>query len=613
MSRLFRLAALSAAAIVALIVLGGLSRLQTGPGCADWPRCGLAWSPSLEPSLLVDWLHRAVSASLGLLLLATAVVAWLTPEASPRTRRVAWTGVGLVVVQSVVGAFTVGVTPAWAGTLHLALALVMLATALLAALSVADDGGALANSPLGDGRAIVAVRRSALVGVAIIFLLILSGAASNAAGVTVACTSWPLCPDGGVDAGAVSTVSIAGFQLTAFASAMVALAVGWSAWRRPTDRRIRLLAAGAVGLAIVQGLAGAGAVATGRPEWVGPLALATLTPLWVLMVAMAVLCGTSSPALAGLSVAGGTETTIRLVGGNWGISGFGFSQWRRTITDYVALTKPGIMTLLLTTTLGAMLVAEAGLPPFWLVAATLLGGVLAAGGANALNCFVDRDIDAQMTRTRDRASAAGRISPAAVLAFGLTLTVVAVIELWTLVNPLAALLALAGNLFYVLVYTYWLKRRTPQNIVIGGAAGAVPPLVGWAAVTGDLSILAWGLFGVIFLWTPPHFWALALLKQGEYGRVGVPMLPNVAGEAETRKQVLIYTGLLALLCIALTPFGLGWIYLLGALAVNAVFLVYALRLFLAPSKATARGMFFFSLWYLALVFGAAVVDRLLLG
>jgi len=218
-----------------------------------------------------------------------------------------------------------------------------------------------------------------------------------------------------------------------------------------------------------------------------------------------------------------------------------------------------------------------------------------------------------MSRTRHRASAAGRISPAATLAFGVALTVVAVIELWLAVNPLAALLALAGNLFYVFVYTLWLKRRTPQNIVIGGAAGAVPPLVGWAAVTGDLSPQAWGLFAVIFLWTPPHFWSLALLKQGEYGRVAVPMLPNVAGEAATRTQILLYTLLLAALCVGLTPLGLGPIYLAATVAVNGVFLLYALRLYRSPSKKTARGMFFFSLWYLALVFGAAVVDRLVLG
>jgi protoheme IX farnesyltransferase len=286
---------------------------------------------------------------------------------------------------------------------------------------------------------------------------------------------------------------------------------------------------------------------------------------------------------------------------------------RAVVGDYVALTKPGIQSLLLVTTLGAMLIAAEGVPPLGLVLATLVGGSLAAGGANALNCFLDRDIDAQMTRTRHRATAARRIRPASALAFGLALSAVATLELGLLVNWLAAGLALAGNLYYVLVYTKWLKRITPQNIVIGGAAGAVPPLVGWAAVTGTLSPAAWALFAVIFFWTPPHFWSLALLKHGEYGRAAVPMLPVVAGEAATRRQILLYSVLLLVVCLLLVPFGLGPLYLAGALALNAVFLALALRLFVTPSKQVARHLFFYSLWFLALLFAAGVADRLVLA
>jgi protoheme IX farnesyltransferase len=283
------------------------------------------------------------------------------------------------------------------------------------------------------------------------------------------------------------------------------------------------------------------------------------------------------------------------------------------VADYVALTKPGIMSLLLTTTFCAMLMAARGVPPFWLIAVTLLGGVLASGGANVLNCYIDRDIDGEMARTRNRATAAGRISPETTLAFGIALTITAVVVLGVLVNWTAAILALAGNLFYVLVYTLWLKRSTPYNIVIGGAAGAVPPLVGWAAVTGDLSPLAWGLFAIIFAWTPPHFWALALLKQGEYTRAAVPMLPVVRGEAETRRQIVLYTIVLAFVCLALTPLGLGGIYLAAALVLNSIFLYLALRLQAEPSKRLARQTFFFSLWYLAILFAAAVVDRIVLA
>jgi protoheme IX farnesyltransferase len=288
------------------------------------------------------------------------------------------------------------------------------------------------------------------------------------------------------------------------------------------------------------------------------------------------------------------------------------SRARQTVADYVALTKPGIMTLLLLTTLGAMLVAAEGFPSFGLILATLLGGTLAAGGANALNCYLDRDIDAQMARTRKRGTANGRISPTAALAFGVALSALAIVELAVWVNWLAALLALAGNLFYVFVYTKWLKRTTPQNIVIGGAAGAVPPLVGWAAVTGDLSWAPWLMFLTIFMWTPPHFWALALLKQGEYGRAAVPMLPVVAGEAVTRRQILAYTVLLIPVTLALGLVGLGWLYLAAALVLNGVFLWLAVRLWRTPSKRLARRTFFWSLWYLAFLFVAMVADRLLL-
>lgn len=284
-----------------------------------------------------------------------------------------------------------------------------------------------------------------------------------------------------------------------------------------------------------------------------------------------------------------------------------------TIQDYVVLTKPGIQTLLLVAMLGAMLVAAEGAPPIGLVIALLIGGSLVSGGANALNCYIDRDIDAKMSRTRRRATATGRISPAAALTFGLTISVLGVLVIGLASNWFAAGLAVVGNLYYVLVYTLWLKRSTPHNIVVGGAAGAVPPLVGWAAVTGTLSAPAWILFAIIFYWTPPHFWSLALLKQGEYGRASVPMLPVVAGEEATRRQIFLYTVLLSAVSLLLVPFGMGWIYMIGVLALNAMFLWYAWLLLTDPSKARARQTFFYSLWYLALFYVALVLDQLILA
>lgn len=286
---------------------------------------------------------------------------------------------------------------------------------------------------------------------------------------------------------------------------------------------------------------------------------------------------------------------------------------RDLINDYVALTKPGILTLLLATTLGGMLAGAAGLPSLWLILATMAGGYLSAGGANALNCYIDRDIDALMGRTKGRGTVTGTISPRAALIFGLTLTILSVLLFGFAVNWLAAGLSLLGNAYYVLVYTKWLKRRTPQNIVIGGAAGAMPPVVGWAAATGHVSVAAVLMFAIIYYWTPPHFWALALLKQGEYGRAAVPMLPNVRGEAETRWQVLLYTIMLAAVSLMLGPFGMGWIYLAGAAILNAIFLWYAISLYRTPSKGLARRMFFYSLWYLAIIFAVMVADRMVLA
>jgi heme o synthase len=290
----------------------------------------------------------------------------------------------------------------------------------------------------------------------------------------------------------------------------------------------------------------------------------------------------------------------------------GFAEMAAQAVRYVALMKPGILSLLLATTLAGMLVAAEGLPSFGLVVATMLGGILSAGGANVLNCYIDRDIDALMARTRHRGTVTGEISPQQTLGFGIALTVASVLVLGTFANWLAAGLALIGAFYYVVVYTRLLKRRTPQNIVIGGAAGAMPPVVGWAAVTGSLSIAPIVMFAIIYYWTPPHFWALALLKQGEYDRAGVPMLPVVAGEQETRRQILLYAIVLSSVTLLLAPW-LGEIYLVSAIALDAIFLGLAWRLFKTGSKRLARQTFFYSLWYLALLFAAMVVDRIALG
>jgi len=279
--------------------------------------------------------------------------------------------------------------------------------------------------------------------------------------------------------------------------------------------------------------------------------------------------------------------------------------------DLIALTKPRIISLLLVTTIAPMFVA--GTPSWALVLVVFVGGYLMAGGANAVNMYLDRDIDDRMARTRLRPIPSGRLAAREVLVFGILLATTATYLLAHFANVLTAALALAGFYFYVFVYTRWLKRSTPQNIVIGGAAGAFPPLVGWAAVTGGVDLLAVYLFLIIFYWTPPHFWALALLKQRDYDRAGVPMAPLVWGERETIRQMLWYTGILVPLTLLPVAFGaLGALYLAGALLLNGAFVLGVIRVARGGQWIPAAwSLYKFSLLYLALLFGLMVADRVL--
>jgi protoheme IX farnesyltransferase len=283
---------------------------------------------------------------------------------------------------------------------------------------------------------------------------------------------------------------------------------------------------------------------------------------------------------------------------------------RQRLRDYVTLTKPRIISLLLVTTWAPMVIASRGWPDGWTLLWTMVGGYLMAGGANAINMFIDRDIDAHMPRTKLRPIPSGRMSPGHVLAFGITLGAAAFAVYALLVNVLSAVLAMAGLLYYVFIYTRWLKRTSPQNIVIGGAAGAFPPLVGWAAATGEISLTSVYLFMIVFFWTPPHFWALALVKQKDYGRVGVPMAPNVWGERETMRQMLIYTLILVPLTLGpVTYGGLGAVYGVLALALGLWFLRDVVQLMRAASFVQpAWKLYRNSLLYLALLFAAMALD-----
>jgi protoheme IX farnesyltransferase len=285
---------------------------------------------------------------------------------------------------------------------------------------------------------------------------------------------------------------------------------------------------------------------------------------------------------------------------------------RQTISAYINLMKPHVTVLLLGTTLAAMAIAQQGMPPLGLVLATLLGGAMSAGSANCINCYIDRDIDQVMGRTQRRSLPSGRVQPTQALIFGIALGLGSFFILAFFANMLSALLATSAILFYVFVYTLWLKRTSAQNIVIGGAAGAVPVLVGWAAVTNSVSLTAIWLFAIIFYWTPPHFWALSLLIQKDYEKASIPMLPVVMGERETRKQIFLYSLLLlAVTMILFAMHAMGYIYLVCALVSGGILVYMALRLLRDSSKKWARTLFWYSNCYLALIFAVMVLDRVI--
>lgn len=281
------------------------------------------------------------------------------------------------------------------------------------------------------------------------------------------------------------------------------------------------------------------------------------------------------------------------------------------LKGYVALTKPRIIELLLITTVPTMVVAQRGLPPLWLIIATVVGGTMSAGGANAINMYVDRDIDAIMKRTRNRPLVTGLIAPRNALIFAISLECVAFLWLWAFVNLLSAALAVAACLFYVFVYTLWLKRTSKSNIVIGGAAGAAPVLIGWSAVTNSLAWAPVLLFAIIFYWTPPHFWALAIRYKDDYAAAEVPMLPSVVSLRETSVRILVYTVWLWFLTLAFAPIGgMGVIYWVAAVVLGAVFTGLTVRLLREPTPTRAMRLFTWSITYITVLFGAMALDQL---
>ena len=462
-----------------------------------------------------------------------------------------------------------------------------------------------------------------------IYALVMTGAAVRATGATWSCIGWPDC-NGlllplGVDP-LVDTHLLHRFTAYTIAVLAVLAVVRARSWRR----RFPAVWWGALALVagvFAQGAIGVWGVTAGFVPLVQALHVAGASAAWTAAVALAALVTRSPAPAAGAD--GDTEPlpatdpppTAAGAAASPGPDQLPADEAVQTgranrglLAGFLQLTKPRIILLLLAPTLCAMIVAADGWPSPLLVAATLLGGALAAGAANAFNHYLDRDIDAIMRRTAHRALPAGVLRPRQAVWFGLVLAVLSFVVLTVFANLLAALLAQAAIVFYIFVYTRWLKRSSPSNIVIGGAAGAVPPLVGWAAVTGSIGLLPLYLFAIIFYWTPPHFWALSLLIKDDYARARIPMLPVVRGGAETRRQIVLYSILMVAITLLLVPFQLaGLFYLASAVLLGGLFVFYAVRLLREASAVAARLLFKYSVVYLYLILAAIVVDQKFIG
>ena len=593
MALLRRLATATAAATLALVALGGIVRATgSGDACPEWPGCfpGRVLPP-LEPAALIEFSHRLAVVVVSVLIVATAWVAWRRERRDPLVLWPILGAIATIVVQSAIGAIRIETGPvAIVVTLHF-----LVASVLVALVMVTATASRMRRPSPGDpDPACEGFRRLAWTTLAVTAALLLAGAYVRGEGAGLVFLDWPLM-DGRFIPDLSAEPNVANFTHRVLAGIAVVLG-GILAWRarRVAHRGIRTLAWGAFGLLVIQAGLGAAAVLTrlSDPAQAGHVAGSSLA--WAALVAVVTANRRVRPP-DGPS----TEPPRRGV--------------RETVAAYVQLTKPDIIVLLLITTVPAMVLAQGGMPPLGLILATLAGGTVAAAGANAINCYVDRDIDEVMHRTRGRPLPSHRVEPPQALRFGIALVALSFLWLATAVNLLSAWLTLAAAAFYVLVYTLWLKRSTPQNIVIGGAAGAVPALVGWAAVTGTVGLPALILFAIIFYWTPPHFWALALRHSGDYRAANVPMLPVLRGRRETALHILAYSVLVFGVTLLLVPVaGMGAIYVTSALLLGSILVGHAVRVVRDGGARTAMAMFRFSITYLGLLFAAVAVDRLVL-
>lgn len=589
---------LTMATVVSLflvIIVGVILRVTgTGLACPDWPTCFGQWTPPLGIAAITNYLHRALTVVATILLLLSTLVAW---RKIPKVRMYRWPLLAAVVflaVEIIIGGLVVRLaTPPDMMAFHIAAGLITLGFATIPVVMVyvrkydlTQADRLLFRSPFS---------RLSLWAIGSTFLVFISGTVVAGLGSNIECVGWPLCNGSLIADGAIGWVHITHRMLVGLTGLIIA-ALFIKAWRTQRTQRAILSAATLVTcLFFAQVLVGFFIGIQGYSSTLLGLHAATVASLWVMLVISCVLVG-----LAARSAEDEKNEASMLV------------DSKQRARDLAMLTKPIIIALLLVTTYTGMVVGGRQLPSLGLTFWTLLGGFFAAGGSAAVNQYIDRELDQRMTRTAKRPIASGRMNPAEGLAFGLGLLVIAFYIMATLVNLLAALLSLAGMIYYIILYSLLLKKTTVQNIVIGGGAGAIPPLVGWAAATGGLNIPALFLFIIIFLWTPPHFWALALIRKNEYENAGIPMMPVVRGKRATRWHILIYTLELVAVTVLMPIFNLaGSIFFVSAIVLGGGLIYAAWRVWREGGNKLAWRMYRYSSIYLALLFMALMADALL--
>ncbi|HLF69849.1 MAG TPA: heme o synthase [Actinomycetota bacterium] len=589
MKRFQRLAAVASGLTLAQVAVGALVRAtRSGLGCGnDWPRCHGRLLPAMaDRAVAIEFSHRLVASIVIFAVSALAIYAWLKYR---NVRSIFWPSFAAMVLVFGQGAIGGLVVLADLARLSVVLHFIVASTLLGVLTYVTVRSGSMRQGGWHPPA------KRALFAMCGVFVALLIGAfVSQTPGAPLVFPDWPLMNGTiGSPAGTVARLHwVHRLVAVLLGVALIDLAVR-ATRRSPRDRHEIRYAHGLVGLWAIQVGLGALNVFTRSASWAIVLHVIAASLLWMLSVALVVHLYRRD---------GAKESSTESVASDE--PGLG-----DRVKAYFLLTKPRIIELLLITTVPPMVVAAEGWPRTSLVLATLFGGMLTAGAANSINCYYDRDIDERMERTASRPLPAHRVTPRSALRFGVALGVIGGVWMYTLVGPLPAALAVGAILFYVFVYTAWMKRSTPSNIVIGGAAGAVPVLIGWAAVTGHVSAPSWVMFAIIFYWTPPHFWALALRYSDEYAAAGVPMLPVVRGVAETTRQMIMYSAVLMAASLALYPIGaMGIPYLVSALVLGAGFIVHAIRLSRSPSPLAAMGFFRSSISYLVLIFAAMTVD-----